>query len=151
MAFMTVGTYNWPNEDNPIHLRGDYDAIRWLNENVQGTAVLAEAPLGYYREFGVRVSSYTGLPTLLGMHVREQRYGWQESERGRLANTFFVTADLQETMDIARELGIEYVYIGPLERTQYPRAAAKFDQLAQRALLSVVYWNDQVTIYRVEG
>jgi len=149
MAFMTVGTYTWPNESNPIHLRGDYEAIRWLRENVQGTPVLAEAPIGYYREFGVRVASYTGLPTLLGMHEREQRYGWQESQRSGIARELFSTVDPQRTMELIRELGVEYVYIGPLERTEYPRAASKFSQLAFRKLVFVVYQNDLVTIYEV--
>jgi len=76
MAFMTVGRYTWPDENHPIELWGDYEAIRWLQENVPGTPILAEAPVGYYREFGVRASSFTGLPTLVGMHESEQRWGW---------------------------------------------------------------------------
>ena len=76
-----MGRYTWPDENHPIDLWGDYEAIRWLQENVPGTPVLAEAPIGYYREFGVRVSSFTGLPTLVGMHESEQRYGWQVGPR----------------------------------------------------------------------
>jgi YYY domain-containing protein len=149
MAFMTVGTYTWPTEDNPIHLLGDYRAIQWLNENVKGTPVLAEAPIGYYREFGVRVASYTGLPTLLGMHESEQRYGWQVGERSGRANAFFITSDLAQTLSIIQELHIEYIYLGPLERTQYPVADQKFERLAASGSLSVAYENDAVTIYRV--
>lgn len=150
MAFMTVGTYSWPNEGNRIHLQGDYEAIRWLREHVEGTPVLAEAPIGYYREFGVRVSSHTGLPTLIGMHESEQRYAWQVGERSGKANDLFHTANLERTLDLLRELDVEYVYIGPLERTQYPHAAGKFEQLAFRRYLSVAYQNEQVTIYKVE-
>jgi YYY domain-containing protein len=156
MAFMTVGTYYWPSDQNPIHLWGDYEAIRWLQENVPGTPVLAEAPLGYYREFGVRVSSYTGLPTLIGMHESEQRYGWQVGTRSSKANELYATVNLERTMDLIRELRVEYVYVGPLERTQYPQAAAKFQQLAsvpsqdaQQGFLAPVYENALVTIYRV--
>jgi len=149
MAFMTVGTYTWPDEDNPIHLRGDYDAIRWLMENVRGTPVLAEAPIGYYREFGVRVSSYTGLPTLLGMHESEQRYADDVGRRSHRAGELFRSLDMESTLSLIRELRVEYVYIGPLERTLYPQAPAKFDRLAALGHLTVVYRNDQVTIYRV--
>jgi YYY domain-containing protein len=149
MAFMTVGTYTWPNEDSVIHLQGDYEAIRWLLANVQGTPVVAEAPIGYYREFGVRVASYTGLPTLMGMHESEQRYGSQVGERSALARELFVTPDLERTMALIHELGVGYVYIGPLERAEYPQAAGKFEQLALHQMLTVVYQNDLVTIYHV--
>ena len=151
IAFMAVGTYTWPDESNPIQLRDDHDAIRWLQDNVQGTPVLAEASVGYYREFGGRVSSYTGLPAVYNdQHQREQRYGWQTAQRSYLVGDFFTTPDPRRTLEIARDLAIEYVYIGPLERTQHPNAAAKFDRLAKDKLISIVYQNSQVTIYRVD-
>jgi uncharacterized membrane protein len=146
---MTVGSYTWPDDQNRIVLASDYQAIRWLQDNVRGTPVLAEAPIGYYREFGGRVSSYTGLPALYNeQHEREQRYGWQNARRSREVDVFFMSVDLEETMQIARELGVEYVYIGPLERTIYPRTQ-KFDDLVVRGEMAVAYQNDQVTIYQV--
>jgi len=144
-----VGTYYWPNEQNPIPLWGDYQAIRWLRENVWGTPVVAEAPIGYYREFGVRVASFTGLPTLIGMHQSEQRYDWQVGPRSGQARELYVSGDLQQTMALIDELGIRYIYVGPLEKTEYPSAAAKFEQMAQSNLLTVAYDNGLVSIYRV--
>jgi uncharacterized membrane protein len=149
MAFMTVGTYRWPSESNPIELQGDYQAIRWLQENVAGTPVVVEAPVGYYREFGGRVSSYSGLPALYNdQHEREQRYGWQNARRSRAVDEFFMTTDLTRVIEIAHELDVSYVYIGPLERTLYPRTA-KFDRLVSQGELTVAYRNQQVTIYKV--
>ncbi|MBN1584242.1 MAG: hypothetical protein JXA89_26270, partial [Anaerolineae bacterium] len=150
MAFMTVGVYTWPDENNPITLRGDYEAIRWLRDNVKGTPVLAEAPIGYYREFGVRVTSYTGLPTLKGMHASEQRYGWQVGTRSGQANELFMSNDLPRTVELIDELGVKYIYVGPLERTQYPHSIAKFEELVFSKYLSIVYQNDLVTIYQVD-
>jgi YYY domain-containing protein len=149
MAFMTVGQYTWPDENHPIELWGDYEAIRWLQENVRGTPVLAEAPIGYYREFGVRASSFTGLPTLVGMHESEQRWGWQVGSRSAQARDLYNTVDLQRTMELIRELDVEYVYLGPLENVEYPAAAEKFEKLADGGLVKVVFQNDLVTIYRV--
>ena len=149
MEFMTVGTYTWPDENNPIPLWGDYQAIRWLQDNVHGTPVLAEAPIGYYREFGVRVSSLTGLPTLVGMHASEQRWGSQVGPRSGQARNLYRTVNLQETIDLIRELDVEYVYVGPLERTEYPQADVKFERLSELGYLYPVYRNDLVTIYRV--
>jgi uncharacterized membrane protein len=149
MAFMTVGTYNWPDESNPIPLWGDYQAIRWLQRNVHGTPVQAEGPIGYYREFGVRAASYAGLPTLIGMHQSEQRYPDQVGTRSAKAHDLFTSADPQRTMDLIDELRVSYIYFGPLENTQYPTAKAKFDALAEQGLLRVIYSNDLVTIYEV--
>jgi uncharacterized membrane protein len=149
MAFMTVGRYTWPDENHPIDLWGDYQAIRWLQENVPGTPVLAEAPIGYYREFGVRVSSFTGLPTLMGMHESEQRYGWQVGPRSSQARNLYTMSDPQRTMDLVHELNVEYIYLGPLERVEYHNVSAKFEHLAQIGQIEVVYRNELVTIYRV--
>jgi uncharacterized membrane protein len=149
MAFMTVGRYTWPDDQHPIDLWGDYEAIRWLQENVRGTPILAEAPIGYYREFGVRASSFTGLPTLVGMHANEQRWGWQVARQSAQARQLYTTVDVDQTMDILSQVRIEYVYLGPLERIEYPQAAAKFEYMALSGLLEVAYQNELVTIYRV--
>ncbi|MCR4405353.1 MAG: DUF2298 domain-containing protein [Anaerolineae bacterium] len=149
MAYMTVGEYAWPDESNRIALRYDYEAIRWLMAHVKGTPVVAEAAIGYYREFGMRVASYTGLPTLLGaLHQSEQRYSWQVSERDDATRNFFNTTDLERARQLIRDLHIRYVYIGQLERTVYdPAGLQKFDQLVQTGEMRVVYENERTIIY----
>jgi len=153
MAFMTVGEYAWPDENNRIALKYDYEAIRWLMDNVsvkEGTPVLAEAAIGYYREFGVRVASYTGLPTLLGWHQSEQRYAWQVGERDAAAREFFNTTDLERTRQLIRDLHIRYVYVGQLERAVYDQAGLqKFDEMVQTGEMRVVYRNERTIIYEV--
>jgi YYY domain-containing protein len=149
MAYMTVGSYTWP-EDNRIELKYDYEAIKWLLENVKGTPVIAEAVLPYYREGGLRVSSYTGLPTLLGAHQSEQRYGWQVGERDKEAREFFNTADIERALQIIRGIRISYIYIGQLERTVYdPAGLGKFERMVEEGYLEVVFENERVRIYRV--
>jgi uncharacterized membrane protein len=149
MAFMRVGEYTWP-EGNKIELRYTYDALRWLLENVRGTPVVAEANVGYYREGGLRVATYTGLPTLLGFHQNEQRYDWQVGPRARLADEFFRTTDVTRALEIIQELDISYIYVGQIERAWYPAAGIeKFEDMAELGLLEVVYQNPKVTIYRV--
>lgn len=149
MEFMRYGSFFWPDERHPIELRYDYEAIRWLLEHVRGTPVLAEAPVGYYREFGVRVASFTGLPTLLGMHQSEQRYGDQVGKRAEEAWQLFTSTDLNLTLKLVRRLRIGYIYIGQLERILYPyESLAKFDALAQEGWLEVVFRNERTVIYK---
>jgi uncharacterized membrane protein len=153
MAFMTVGSYTWPDSSNVIELKYDYEAINWLLENVHGTPVIAEARLDYYREGGMRVSSFTGLPTLLGAHQSEQRYGdVQVGPRERIAREFYLTGDMARAKQIADELNISYVYVGKLERSVYPaEGIAKFEAMVEQDLLDVAFRNQEVTIYETVG
>jgi len=151
LAFMTVGRFSWPDENHPIELEWDYEAIRWLHENVKGTPVVAEAALGYYREQGGRVASYTGLPMLLGHHQQgEQRWGSQTGPRSRDADVLFNRTYIPEAQQVIEDLHIRYLYIGQLERNYYDAAGlAKFDRMAQSGDLRVVFYNEGVTIYEV--
>jgi uncharacterized membrane protein len=168
MAYMTAGTLVWP-QDNSINLEYDYEAIRWLQENVKGTPVLAEAKIGFYREGGMRVASYTGLPTPLGgLHQNEQRWPEQIAQRDGRYMEFWNTADPARAAELIQELGISYIYFGQLEQTLYnpqlteslmewgvtffvPDGIDKFDVLVEQGLLTVVYENERTRIYRVTG
>jgi uncharacterized membrane protein len=162
MAYMSVGEYHWPDDNTTIELKYDYDAIRWLQEHVTGTPVLAEAPASwyqvngknvgydYYRAGGLRVGSMTGLPILLGQHQGEQRYGWQVGQREQIAREFWQTTDMVRLRQIIDELHIDYVYVGQLERILFsPEQLAKFDAMVQADEAEIVYQNPGVTIYRI--
>ncbi len=149
-AFMAVGTYHWPDPSQPIDLSYDREALAWLWANMPGTPVLAEAEIGYYREFGLRVASFTGLPAIVGMHENEQRPPEEVAARQRDAARLFTTADLAEWRAIVARYGVRYIYVGPLERILYPAEGLdKFESLAAAGGLERVYANERVTIYRV--
>jgi YYY domain-containing protein len=153
MAYMTVGSYDWPDSSNRIELRYDYEAIQWLLANVRGTPVIAEAALPYYREGGSRVASYTGLPSLLGaQHEGEQRYDWQVGQRDGEVRDFYTTGDIRRTLELIQNLDISYIYVGKLERAVYdPIGLAKFERMVKEGYLTVPYSNEEVKIYRVVG
>jgi uncharacterized membrane protein len=166
MAYMTTGVLIWP-QGNPIELTYDYQAIRWLQEHVKGTPVLAEAKIGYYREGGMRVASYTGLPMPLGgLHQSEQRWSDQIGERDGLYMEFWNTSDPERAWQLMRQLRISYIYLGQLERTLYdpelthslnewgvthfvPEGYGKFETLLKQGRLEVVYENERTRIYKV--
>ena len=152
MAYMTVGVFTWPDPSHPIELSYDYDAIQWLLENVEGTPVILEASLAYYREGGMRVSSYTGLPTLVGAHQREQRPMGEVINREEDVKRLYETPDQTEALELIEKYGIQYIYLGQLERIAYaPQGLPKFEWMRDDGLLRVVYQNDKVTIYRVNN
>jgi uncharacterized membrane protein len=151
MAYMTTGEFYWP-QDNRIVLQYDYEAIRWLQNHVKGTPVLAEAEIGYYREGGMRVASYTGLPMPLGgLHQNEQHWPDQVGQRDELYREFWNTPDPALAWGLIQQLDISYIYVGQLERAVYtsPGALIKFDALVAQGRLTIVYQNERTRIYGV--
>ena len=128
--------------------------------------MLAEAKIGYYREGGMRVTSYTGLPMPLGgLHQNEQRWPEQVGDRDGRYMEFWNTTDPARTWELIQELDITYIYIGQLEQTLYdsnltgsliqwgvtffvPAGVHKFDTLVDQGHLTIVYENEHTRIYR---
>lgn len=148
MAYMTVGQFSWDN--STFRLAYDYDALKWMQENIHGTPIIAEAKIGYYREWGMRVAAYTGLPSALGgLHQSEQHFPQELGRRDGLVNQFWMTTDPGRTLDLMDELGIEYVYFGQIEWTLYgAQSQARFETLVQSGDMEVVYRNERTVIYR---
>lgn len=137
----------------------EYAAVRWLSENVKGTPVILEAVGTGYLAFG-RVSSCTGLPTVLGWPEHEWRWrgswepqggqpptdgGWCPSVRCVDIEQAYRTTSVTEAKAILDRYSVEYVYVGSLERTSYGEAGlAKFAELGE-----VVFQQGDVVIYRV--
>jgi uncharacterized membrane protein len=149
-AYMEQGVYTWPDESNLIELRYDWEAIRWLLENVRGNPVIVESSeLDYYRAGGTRIASHTGISGLNGMHESEQRYGDEVGQRSALHNEFWSTPDVERTRQIMDELGVNLIYAGQLEEQVNPDGVAKLAQMAADGYLTPIYANDRVTIYLV--
>ncbi len=150
LAYMTVGEFEWP-AGRPIELRYDYEAIRWLQKNVEGTPVIAEAKVGYYREGGMRVAAYTGLPSVMGnLHQSEQRYASQVGARDFLVSELWSTPDPDRTLELLDQLDVTYIYVGQIERiTHGDYIGEKFEQLRQQGALELVFENEKTKIYKI--
>jgi uncharacterized membrane protein len=158
MAFMELATYA-DNNQNEV-LRYDYDALRWIQDNLPGSPVIAEAPAGPSGNPGLyhwasRVATYTGNPTIVGWdwHQRQQRAAASEDVVGRRtqdAMQLFVTPDPRVALEIARQYDVEYIYVGPVETVFYPaESLAKFERMAADGTLRLVYQNDGVRLYQI--
>ena len=152
LDFMRNGSYSWPDANNQIELSYEYDALQWLLNNVHGNATILESSeVEYYRAWGSKIASNTGLSGLKGMHEQEQRYADDVGTRDGLHRELWTTSDTARTQQILDDLQIDLIYIGQLERFLHPDGAAKFDQMAADGKLRVVYQNDRVTIYATPG
>lgn len=156
MAYMKTAIHH--DQDLAIPLIYDYDAIRWLQDNVLGSPVIMEAntyPKIY--GWGNRISIYTGLPSVVGWewHTRQHRAGFDgatEEVRQRANDVilFYNTPDEDLAVDILEQYDVEYVIVGKLEEAYYSaEGLVKFDRMAEMNLLEEVYRNTGAVIYRV--
>ncbi len=150
MAYMQTAVYH--DRDRAIPLESDYEAIRWMQDNIPGSPVILEANTGLYK-WGSRVSILTGLPSVVGWdwHQRQQRgdFAGMVTERVSDVQRMYDTTQVGELLPLLRKYRVEYIYVGPLERAYYSEAGLrKFDDLLNVAL-DLVYDHDDVKIYRV--
>jgi YYY domain-containing protein len=153
MTYMTYNT-SYFQYNQSLDLSEDYRAIRWMQENVQGSPVIAEAPsAGVQYTWLNRFSIYTGLPDVVGWewHQIQQRPMFTDivRERGMEENAFYLTTDVNKALDFLRKYNVRYVIIGQLERVRYTEESLdKFD------VYNGVFWNEvyrdgQTVIYEV--
>jgi uncharacterized membrane protein len=158
-AWMQGGTIlNGTGE--PLDFTGDLAAIEWLNANVDGTPVILEASIGPYRGNGSRISSATGLPTVLGWdrHQRQQRYQPGIDQRMADVEAMYDEEDPQRKLEAMRRYRVRYVIVGDVERLwnwpeqpeHYASAAglAAFDALVGSGL-ALVFESGHTRIYEV--
>ena len=140
------------DDHGEIDLAADFEGIRWLRENIQGSPIVLEGHTPTYK-WGGRISVYTGLPSVVGWewHQEQQRWGyrWAIDDRISDVNSIYRTNDAAEALSLMRKYGVKYVYVGQLERLYYPgEGLDKFDG-ALRDDLERVFSSDQVAVYRV--
>lgn len=135
-----------------VDLSGDGPAIAWLNREIEGTPVVVQSSLFFYRAYGIRVAANTGLPTVISaLHVNEQRDPAVAARRERELDTFFRTPDVETALRFLARYRVDYIYVGGVERAFYPAAGlAKFEQM-RGTYLETVYDARQTRIYRVTG
>lgn len=126
----------------------DYAAAAWLSAQVQGPAVLVEAPGGSYTYYG-RMAAMTGLSTLLGWDFHE--YQWrgkfeEPGRRGPVVEQIYKEVKAEVVRPLLEEYGVEFVYVGRLERDKYKLTQAMVEKF--RAFMDLVYEAGDVRIYR---
>ena len=135
-----------------IDMERDFEGIRWLRENVQGSPVVLEANTPTYR-WGGRVSIHTGLPSVVGWkwHQEQQRWGYRDEVVSRIRDVdiIYSTSDVSRAVSLIDQYDVKYVYLGQVERLYYPAdGIAKFEA-GLAPFLRRVFETDYVTIYEV--
>jgi len=131
----------------------EYEAIRFLDENVKGRPVIIEANGDSYTR-DCRFSAWTGLPTVLGWKTHEwlwrssgnEGYPKILSERENDIQSFYTSGSLSTMHEIIKKYDISYVVIGNVERNKYSDAL-KEDKILE--LGELFFSNDSVKIVKV--
>jgi len=150
MTFMNYADYD--DFGQRLDLREDYRAIRWMQDNVQGSPVIVEANCVEYH-WCTRFTIYTGLPGVVGWnwHQRQQRglmSTWVEDRVAQIGN-FYNSVDNDYTRTFLRTFDVRYIVVGQLERAEYtPEGIAKFETL-EGQYWREVYRDGNTAIYEV--
>jgi YYY domain-containing protein len=117
---------------------GDAAAIEWLRANVHGApTVLEEVGPDFDPAGRGRVSTFTGLPTVLGWGGHEVQWGHKPVQRGRDVQRIYRTRSPSVAQRLLTLYHVRYVFVGSLERDDYRAAALeKFARLGTRVFSS---------------
>ena len=129
-------------EDSPE----EYAAIQWLRDEAPWGRIV-EAIGDDYSDFG-RISSSTGLPTILGWKGHELQ--WRDSslsfnKREGDVRTIYSTNDSSEVLELLIDYDIRYIYLGPRERRSYGGEHL----VSSERFLNTVFEQGGVVIYEV--
>ena len=149
-AFISGTVYR--DEKGDIDLAIDYEGVKWLKRNAQGSPVVLEGVTPLYR-WGGRVSIYTGLPSVVGWdwHQQQQRWDYRESVNRRVRDVkrFYQTTNASEAAELLEHYNVKYVYLGRLERLYFPGPGLIKFESGLEDRLTKVFENEDVTIFEV--
>jgi uncharacterized membrane protein len=120
------------------------NAIEWLTNAPYGVEV--EAVGGSYSGYA-RISTYSGLPTVLGWPGHESQWRGGAKEMGTREEdirTLYQTSKWEEALGILQKYDIRYIYLGSFEKSLY-----RVNKFHLESYLNLVYKNETVSIYEV--
>jgi len=151
MTFMASSTYY--DMGMLMDLSEDYWAIRWMQDNVQGSPVVLEGQ-AYEYKWGNRFTIYTGLPGVVGWnwHQRQQRAILMSNvvqERVDQVGQFYLTEDRSFVESFLDNYNVSYIVCGQLERAFYPGVGLEKFEMYEGIFWDEVFRYGSTVIYEV--
>jgi uncharacterized membrane protein len=150
-AYMAYATYH--EQEMVMDLNEDYQAIRWMQENVHGSPVIVEAHVSEYR-WGSR---FTDLHWTARRHRLELAPAPAASvtpgewvfEQVDAVHAFYNTRTRKNASSFLQRYAVKYIIVGQLEQAVYqPQGLRKFEEW-DGSLWREVYRQGQTAIYEV--
>ncbi|TSC87380.1 MAG: chlorArchYYY domain protein [Microgenomates group bacterium Gr01-1014_7] len=125
----------------------DYHAILWIRNNIKDQPVILEATGDSYTDYA-RVSSNTGLPTILGWYVHEWLWRGTTDEvniRTEDIKLLYESTDSEKIKELIKKYNISLIFIGDLEKQKYPQLNEnKFSELGR-----IIFQEEDTRIYQL--
>jgi len=164
IPYLIIGTYNitdgfrysfgrdYPSIDGLAFMkqahRSDYQAIQWINKNIKKSPIILEY-VGYEYTYASRVSSFTGLPTLVGWRFHSsQLTGLDVSVRENDVHEIYNTTENDQAVELLKKYNISYIFVGELEKRYYDaQSLKKFPE--NQKIYNLIYSQSEAQIYEV--
>jgi YYY domain-containing protein len=130
----------------------EWQAIQWLASNSEPDSIVLEGP-GYAYSYGARISTYTGIPTVLGWANHERQ--WHAGDDRALAEIARRERDVRDfyrglDFDVPRSYAVKYVVYGDFEQGKIdPRVAYPGLLQELKNHLAVAFRSNNTYIFRV--
>jgi YYY domain-containing protein len=126
----------------------DAKAIEWMRTSISGAPTILEQVGSDFDPDGRgRVSTYTGLPTVLAWPGHEVQWGHDPGSRAADVQQIYGTTNVKAARRLLDEYSVRYVFVGTLERKDYRAAAlAKFARLG-----TPVFRSGDTVVYQLKA
>lgn len=130
---------------------GDMLAIDWIDNNIEGSHVIVEAP-GEAYEYSSRISALTGLPTIIGWKSHEttwRSFSANVNVRSEDVEKIYNSTNNTETLELLQKYNAKFIYIGKIEREKYAsEGLQKFETYPE--YYAQIYNLENVLIYEIK-
>ncbi len=131
-----------------VNYPSNFEAIAWLNKNIEGQPVILEATGDSYTTFN-QVSIATGLPTVEGWVVHEWlwRGGYDKpSARQTDVTNIYEALDPKVASSLLQKYSVKYIFVGDKEREKYPKLNEKiFETIGAK----IVFESGNTRVYKL--
>jgi YYY domain-containing protein len=127
--------------------QAEYDAIMFLRATAEPDSGMVEA-VGEWFDNGL-ISRSTGIPTVFNWPGHQLQWrGGTDAFDGREADIarIYQTQDIGEAQNLLEKYDVEYVYVGPRERTKY--GVEGLEKFMDTTFMVEVFSRDDVVIYK---
>ena len=147
IAYMSNNKYS--QKGNMISLSDSYNAVKWINSNIEGNPVVLEHSTDLY-SWSSRISIYTGLPTVLGWdwHQKQQRSLDSNSVilRKKQIQEFYSTESFEYIQDFLDFYNVGMIIFGNVESQEFPDFDKRFESMDLKGI-NKIYDKNNYKIY----